>query len=320
VCLPSALSLSSITSFFCSFIISWGPRLSPSLFLRSFHILLFTSFHYCPGMTHPTSSGTNSRTEKAEFRSSLSLSRPSNYRQGYRHFDPSSSSTSTDTDRHQKSEQEDTDLTRSSTSSVQRPRVLTFQERISKESPLPRSLPPPPPPPHDYDDSPVQLQHLHVDDEKDDDHKLPPLPPTPSPPPPSKRTFYQNALGPKSSSSTPAFIEAFMARHPRISRHRRRFAVLIFTVVTLLLLLIVLLSVLLSRKRDDLGDYGDGNTATDEELARYNRGKTRPPINHSKDDRWARQGQGEGTFYGKAIRLQDKFFYLPRIRKRHGRT
>ncbi|KAF9316218.1 hypothetical protein BG003_002176 [Podila horticola] len=72
-----------------------------------------------------------------------------------------------------------------------------------------------------------------------------------------------------------------MARHPRISRHRRRFAALICTVVTLLLLLIVLLSVLLSRKRDDLGDYGDGTTATDEELARYNRGKTRPPINHN---------------------------------------
>lgn len=110
-----------------------------------------------------------------------------------------------------------------------------------------------------------------------------------------------------------------MARHPRISRHRRRFAALICTVVTLLLLLIVLLSVLLSRKRDDLGDYGDGTTATDEELARYNRGKTRPPINHSKDDRWARQGQGEGTFYGKAIRLQDKLF-ICQGSKKHGRT
>ncbi|KAF9305056.1 hypothetical protein BGZ74_011552 [Mortierella antarctica] len=235
-------------------------------------------------------SGTNSGAEKAEIRPSLSLSRPSNQRQGYRHFDPSaSSSASTNTNRHQKSEQEDTDLVRSSTSSAQRPRVLTFQERISKESPPPRSLPSPPPPPHDYDDTPVQLQHLHLDDEKDDnDHKLPPLPPTPSPPPPpppSKYTFYQNALDSKNSTSTPAFIEAFMARHPRISRHRRRFAALIFTIVTLLLLLIVLLSVFLSRKGDDLGDdlgdYGDGTTATDEELARHNRGKKRPPINHN---------------------------------------
>ncbi|KAG0092848.1 hypothetical protein BGZ92_008413 [Podila epicladia] len=266
-------------------------------------------------MTQPASSGTNSGAEKAEIRPSLSLSRPSNQRQGYRHFDPSaSSSTSTNTTCHQKSEQEDTDLARSSTSSAQRPRVLTFQERISKESPLPRSLPPPPPPPHDYDDTPVQLQHLHLDDEKDDsDHKLPPLPPTPSPPPPplpSKRTFYQNALNSKNSSSTPAFIEAFMARHPRISRHRRRFAALIFTIVTLLLLLIVLLSVLLHRKGDDLGDYGDGTTATDEELERYNRGKKRPPINHSKDDRWARRGQGEGTYYDPSVKISTGDFVM----------
>lgn len=281
-----------------SFIIPWRLRLSlhPSSFTHS----TFYS-HYCiisPGMTQLTSPGAHSGTEKAEICPS-----PSNHqRQGYRYFDPSSSSSNpTNINRRQKSALEDADLTRSSTSKGQLSRAITFEERTSKESPLPAS--PPPPPPHDYVDNPVQLQHLHLNDEKDS-HKLPPLPPTPSPPPPpvpSKRTFYQTALDPSKKSASTPFIETFMARHPRISRHRRRFAALVFTVVTLLLLLIVLLSVLLTHKNsDDLGDYGDGTTATDEELARYNRGKSRPPINRNKDDRWAQQGQGEGTYYGKA--------------------
>lgn len=270
---------------------------------HSIHIVAFFS----SGMTQLTSPGAHSGTEKAEIRPSSS----NHQRQGYRHFNPSSSSSNpTNANRRQKSDLEDADLTRSSTSEGQRFRVITFEERSSKESPLPPS--PPPPPPHDYDDTPVQLQHWHLNDEKDD-HKLPPLPPTPSPPPPplpSKRTFYQTALDPSKKSSSTPFIEAFMARHPQISRHRRRFAALIFTVVILLLLLVVLLSVLLTRKKsDDLGDYGDGTTATDEELARYNRGKSRPPINRSKDDGWARQGQGEGTFYGKAAIHEMEFTF-----------
>ncbi|KAF8952839.1 hypothetical protein BGZ52_003469 [Haplosporangium bisporale] len=259
-------------------------------------------------MTQLNSPGAHSGTEKAEICPFPS----SRQRQGYRHFDPSSSSSNTtNINRHQKNALEDADLTRSSTPKGQLSRAITFEEKTSIESPLPPS--PPPPPPHDYVDTPVQLQLWHLDDEKDD-HKLPPLPPTSSPPPPlvpSKRTFYQTALDPSKESSSTPFIEAFMARHPRISRHRRRFAALVFTVVTLLLLLIVLLSVLLTRKKsDDLGDYGDGTTATDEELARYNRGKSRPPINRSNDDRWARQGQGEGTYYDPSVKLSTGDFVM----------
>ncbi|KAF9437785.1 hypothetical protein BGZ76_011104 [Entomortierella beljakovae] len=176
----------------------------------------------------------------------------------------------------------------------------------SKLSRLP-SLPPKPPP-HDYE-STHHLAYLEVSNESLE--KSDTLPP---PPPPSK-SFYNNA----STTSSPTFLESFMAKHPRISRHRRRFAAMIFTIVTLVLLLIILLAVLLSRKVDDNsvdnginnggggtggggGDWGDGPSATEEELNNHNRGISKPPINHSNELGWTREGSGNATFYDPTVK------------------
>ncbi|KAG0300235.1 hypothetical protein BGZ98_009351 [Dissophora globulifera] len=159
---------------------------------------------------------------------------------------------------------------------------------------------PPPPPPHD---DMVSLQDL---DEKS--HPLPPLPPLP----PSK-SFYNTAHFSRARTISPTFLENFMSRHPRISRHRRRFAVLLFTSVTAVLLLIVLLAVILSRKSGnghggdggsvgDGGDYGDGPTASADELAKHNAGIPRPPINHSNATGWTSSGHGDGTFYDPSVK------------------
>ncbi|KAG0206436.1 hypothetical protein BGX28_002108 [Mortierella sp. GBA30] len=101
-----------------------------------------------------------------------------------------------------------------------------------------------------------------------------------------------------------------MARHPRIARHRRRFAALIFTVTTLLLLLIVLLAVLLSLKGglgngdgNGGGDNGGGSATTDEDLRKHNQGIARPPINRSNAGGWTNQGKGDGTYYDPSIRV-----------------
>lgn len=157
------------------------------------------------------------------------------------------------------------------------------------------------------------------------------------PPLPSKKTFYiahSSSNGDKEGkysynytppTSSPTFLENFMSRHPKISRHRRRFAALLFTIVFLLLLLITLLAVLLTRKHDGFtggggiggggigggsggsgdgygqpgNEWGDGATATIEELRKHNAGISPPPINHSNEPGWTNTGKGEGTFYGK---------------------
>lgn len=157
--------------------------------------------------------------------------------------------------------------------------------------------------------------------QKDDD--LPDIPP----PLPSKKTFYVTHQGSDDKknkysynytppSSSPTFLENFMSRHPKISRHRRRFAALLFTIGFLFLLLITLLAVLLTRRHDGFNgglgggdgggglgqpgnEWGDGATATMEELRKYNAGKSPAPINHSNEPGWTKTGQGEGTFYGK---------------------
>ncbi|KAF9134148.1 hypothetical protein BG015_003454, partial [Linnemannia schmuckeri] len=138
------------------------------------------------------------------------------------------------------------------------------------------------------------------------------------PPLPSKKTFYITHPGSDKENkysynytppnSSPTFLENFMSRHPKISRHRRRFAALLFTIIFLLLLLITLLAVLLTR-RDDGGGYGqpgnewgDGATATMEELRRHNAGISPAPINHSNEPGWTNTGQGEGTFYDPSIK------------------
>jgi hypothetical protein len=154
------------------------------------------------------------------------------------------------------------------------------------------------------------------------------------PPLPSKKTFY--ITHPSSNSdkekkysynytpptSSPTFLENFMSRHPKISRHRRRFAALLFTIVFLLLLLITLLAVLLTRKNDGFtgdggigggsggagdgygqpgNEWGEGATATIEELRKHNAGISPPPINRSNEPGWTNTGKGEGTFYGKWV-------------------
>ncbi|KAF9098747.1 hypothetical protein BGX23_005322 [Mortierella sp. AD031] len=170
----------------------------------------------------------------------------------------------------------------------------------------------------DYNNYPLDQKHFQQPDEKDQTDDLSDIPP----PLPSKKTFYtdhkdikrnSNFFKPSTSStltstSTPTFIEDFMARHPKIARHRRRFAALLFTITTLFLLLVVLLAVLLTRKHDGSNgnngiiggnEWGDGTTATTEELKEHNKGISPPPINHSNAPGWTSQGQGEGTFYGK---------------------
>ncbi|KAF9934520.1 hypothetical protein FBU30_001661 [Linnemannia zychae] len=141
------------------------------------------------------------------------------------------------------------------------------------------------------------------------------------PPLPSKSTFYITHSDMKEHSfsynykpptSSPTFLDQFMARHPKIARHRRRFAALIFTSVTLFLLLIVLLAVTLTRKHSsDHGDggfgqpgneWGDESTATAEELRKHNAGLSPAPINHSNAPGWTSQGQGDGTFYDPSIK------------------
>ncbi|KAG9327234.1 hypothetical protein KVV02_002687 [Mortierella alpina] len=118
-----------------------------------------------------------------------------------------------------------------------------------------------------------------------------------------------------SKPTTPAFIESFMARHPRVARHRRRFAALLFTLSTLLVLLIVLLAVLPSRKNGSGGYEGSGHpgsdggsAASDEDLKKHNQGIPRPPINRSNAGGWTKQGKGEGTYYDPSVRVgTDKF-------------
>ncbi|KAF9547292.1 hypothetical protein EC957_008641 [Mortierella hygrophila] len=154
---------------------------------------------------------------------------------------------------------------------------------------------------------------------------LPDIPP----PLPSKKTFYithpssydkEINTATTTPSSSPRFLENFMSRHPKISRHRRRFAALLFIIGFLLLLLITLFAVLLSR-RDDGSDgglggggggggglgqpgneWGDGATATMEELRKHNAGISPAPINHSNEPGWTNAGQGEGTFYDPSIK------------------
>ncbi|KAF8948428.1 hypothetical protein BGZ47_005010 [Haplosporangium gracile] len=142
----------------------------------------------------------------------------------------------------------------------------------------------------------------------------------PPPPLPSKKTFYIAHAGSDKENkysynytppnSSPTFLENFMSRHPKISRHRRRFAALLFTIIFLLLLLITLLAVLLTRRDGGSGDgygqpgneWGDGATATMEELKRHNAGISPAPINHSSEPGWTNTGQGEGTFYDPSIK------------------
>ncbi|KAG0317455.1 hypothetical protein BGZ97_005381 [Linnemannia gamsii] len=114
-----------------------------------------------------------------------------------------------------------------------------------------------------------------------------------------------------------------MSRHPKISRHRRRFAALLFTIVFLLLLLITLLAVLLTRKNDGFtgdggigggsggagdgygqpgNEWGEGATATIEELRKHNAGISPPPINRSNEPGWTNTGKGEGTFYDPSVK------------------
>ncbi|KAG0073305.1 hypothetical protein BGZ90_011606, partial [Linnemannia elongata] len=150
------------------------------------------------------------------------------------------------------------------------------------------------------------------------------------PPLPSKKTFYATHPGSDHKenkysynytppSSSPTFLENFMSRHPKISRHRRRFAALLFIIGFLFLLLITLLAVLLTRRHDNFdgglgggggggglgqpgNEWGDGATATMEELRKYNKGKSPAPINHSNEPGWTNTGQGEGTFYDPSIK------------------
>ncbi|KAF8941136.1 RlpA-like double-psi beta-barrel-protein domain-containing protein-containing protein [Dissophora ornata] len=188
------------------------------------------------------------------------------------------------------------------------------QTRHSKDgAPLPPPHDGPPPPPHD---APINLKSLKLADLSTPssafDEKSHPLPALP-PPPPSK-SFYNAAKLSHSGKISPTFIESFMERHPRVSRHRRRFAAFLFTTVTVILLLIVLLAVILSRKgssndgNDGGGGSGNGGsgstsqTATDEELAKHNQGISRPPINHSNATGWAWQGQGDGTYYDPSVK------------------
>ncbi|CAO3572495.1 unnamed protein product [Mortierella alpina] len=187
-----------------------------------------------------------------------------------------------------------------------------YSAQLENQHPLPPT--PPAPPPHD---GPLSLTRLssgtNILAEKnfhEHQHPLPPLPP----PPPSKSLYNSSKLTP------PAFIETFMARHPRVARHRRRFAALLFTLTTLLILLIVLLAVLLSRKNGS-GDYeegigggggqtgsGGGSTSTDDDLKKHNQGIQRPPINRSNAGGWTKQGKGEGTYYDPSVRVgTDKF-------------
>ncbi|KAF9427686.1 hypothetical protein BGZ94_004396 [Podila epigama] len=165
--------------------------------------------------------------------------------------------------------------------------------------------------------APLLLEKLDTDEAQGKDS----LSSLPRPPPvPSKDTFYQTTINPV--HGTPkrqaTFLDSFFANHPKLSRHRRRFAALLFTIVTLLLILITVLSVTLTRKDSHEGGLGGSKggdlkgvtTTTDEELARYNRGKTRPPINRSKDEGWARHGQGEGTFYDPSIKTSADTFAI----------
>ncbi|KAF9360472.1 hypothetical protein BGX26_009162 [Mortierella sp. AD094] len=168
---------------------------------------------------------------------------------------------------------------------------------------------PPQPPPHD---DPTYLQDLYKADQPlEKSHTLPP------PPPPSK-SFYNNVKFSRSSNLSPTFLEGFMARNPRISRHRRLFAAMLCTIVTLLLLLIVLLAIVLSRKASD--NYGDGSNnvggstgsgsgggygsaTTEAELQKHNQGIPKPPINHSNAAGWTREGTGgNATFYDPSIK------------------
>ncbi|KAG0021774.1 hypothetical protein BGZ80_001733 [Entomortierella chlamydospora] len=166
---------------------------------------------------------------------------------------------------------------------------------------------PPQPPPHD---DPTYLQDLHNTNRfLEKSHTLPP------PPPPSK-SFYNNVKFPRSNNLSPKFLEEFMARNPRISRHRRTFAAMLCTAVTLLLLLIVLLAVLLSRKAPNNDNYDDGdNTSSDgsgggyfgtaatlAELKKHNQGISKPPINHSDEPGWTQEGKGNATFYDPSIK------------------
>ncbi|KAF9112259.1 hypothetical protein BGX27_003697 [Mortierella sp. AM989] len=174
---------------------------------------------------------------------------------------------------------------------------------------------PPQPPPHD-DDYSTSLQDLHdVDQPLEKHYTMPP------PPPPSK-SFYNTVKFSRSKNASPTFLEGFMVRHPRISRHRRRFAALICTIVTLVLLLIVLLAIVLSQKGSNNyesggtdqggggidigggggGDYGDGPSATDAELQKHNQGISRPPINNSNAPGWTREGKGNATFYDPTVK------------------
>jgi hypothetical protein len=133
---------------------------------------------------------------------------------------------------------------------------------------------------------------------------------------PSKKTFYDNnKLSSSGATKLPKYLEKLMTRYPVLSRHRRRFAALLFTLGTLILLLIVLLSVLLGRRASDNGGLGDSSGGgwiggggggggftidpkIEEDLKKHNRGIPKPPINRSNAPGWTSQGQGDGTYYG----------------------
>ncbi|KAF9206237.1 hypothetical protein BGZ49_002792 [Haplosporangium sp. Z 27] len=182
----------------------------------------------------------------------------------------------------------------------------------SKSHRLP-PLPPPPPPHDDNDYNPQTLQNVdRTTLEKS--HTLPPLPP----PPPSKSFYISDKF---SRNLSPAFLEDFMSRHPKISRHRRRFAALLFTIAILFILMIVLLAILLSRKDLDgngissggssgsssgssggLNYIGSDQSASVAELKKHNQGISEAPINHSDAPGWTQSGSGDATYYDPSIK------------------
>ncbi|KAF9186395.1 hypothetical protein BGZ51_002038 [Haplosporangium sp. Z 767] len=213
-------------------------------------------------------------------------------------------------------------------STTSRPSFPSFHK-----SSLDHSLPPIPPPPPPHDD-PLPLNHFLSNNsnsdakynsntsnsnskdtwEKNEANEVHPLPPLP-PPLPSKKTFYIDSnLKSSSKNLTPQVIKSFLARHPRISRHRRRFAALICTIVVLLLLLIVLLSLRFTREPSNSleGGYGfnDNASATEADLRKHNKGKSRPSINRSEAPGWTRKGQGEGTYYDPSVKTGSGDFVM----------
>ncbi|KAF9581211.1 hypothetical protein BGW38_001862 [Lunasporangiospora selenospora] len=164
---------------------------------------------------------------------------------------------------------------------------------------------------HPPDDS--QTIDIRTGPEYDRTHPLPELPPLP----PAKSFHHKidSTKPPPPPTRQATFIENWIARHPRISRHRRRFALIVGISVFLVILTITLLAVFLGRNSSHGGlnpglggdwgggggggggDWDDGSYTSAEELRRYNKGKQRPPINRSNAPGWTNQGRGEATYY-----------------------